>query len=209
MKVLVIGATRGVGLRFVERALDRGHSVTALARHPQQLALSHQQLTVVPGDVRDAARVKAAIAGHDAVCCALGMAPTRDPVTLFSEGARNILAAMRESHVRRLICVTGIGAGSSRNHGGFLYDRIVQPFLLKTMYEDKDRQEELIRASDVEWVIVRPGFLTDGDARGGYRALTDLNGIRAGKISRADVADFMLEQLTSDEYLCQAPLLMY
>ncbi len=207
MKVLVIGATRGIGLCFVEQALDRGHSVTALVRDPGKLKIGHEQLDVVHGDVLDAAAVKQAVAGHDAVCSCLGIGPTREPVTLFSEGTRNILAAMRESHVRRLICVTGIGAGDSRDHGGFLYDKLVQPFLLKTIYEDKDRQEELIRASDVEWVLVRPGFLTDGAAGSGYRALTDLTGVKAGKISRADVADFMLDQLGSDDYLCQAPLL--
>jgi putative NADH-flavin reductase len=109
--------------------------------------------------------------------------------------------------VRRLICVTGIGAGDSRGHGGFLYDRIVNPLLLKTIYQDKDRQEALIRASHTDWTMVRPGFLTNGPRTGSYRVLTDLKGVTAGRISRADVAHFMLAELAANRYLGQTPLL--
>jgi putative NADH-flavin reductase len=149
------------------------------------------------------------MADQDAVCCTLGTLPTRKPVTVFSEGTQSLLEAMKTAGVRRLICVTGIGAGDSKGHGGFLYDRIFNPLLLKTIYEDKDRQETLIKASDVDWVIVRPGFLTNGSLTGKYRALTDLTGITAGRISRADVGHFMLQQLESEEYLRQTPLLTY
>lgn len=209
MKILIIGATRGIGLRLVEQALAQEHRVTALVRDPKRLTRQHERLKVLKGDILDARSVAVATEGQDAVCCTIGIRPTVKPVNVFSEGTKNILEAMKQSGVKRFICVTGIGAGDSRNHGGFLYDKIFQPLLLKTIYEDKDRQEALIRASDVDWIIVRPGFLTNGPARGRYRVLTDLTGVTAGKISRADVADFILEQLTSTQYLRKTPLVTY
>jgi putative NADH-flavin reductase len=114
---------------------------------------------------------------------------------------------MTRHGVRRLICVTGIGAGDSKGHGGFLYDRLVNPLLLKTIYEDKDRQEALIKASQADWTIVRPGFLTNGPLTGKYRVITDLTGITAGRISRADVAHFILAELADKRYLRQTLLL--
>lgn len=207
MNILIIGATRGIGLQLLERAVARKHSVTVLARNPAKISLQHERLRVVPGDILDPASVRRAMAGQQAVCSCIGISFTRQPVTVFSEGTQNVLAAMQEAGVKRFVCITGIGAGDSRNHGGFLYDKIFQPLLLKTIYEDKDRQEALIKASATEWIIVRPALLTDAPPQGRYRALTDLAGVTAGKISRADVAEFMLDQLDSDRYLRQAVLL--
>ena len=102
---------------------------------------------------------------------------------------------MNDAGVRRLICITGIGAGDSKGHGGFLYDRIIQPLLLKEIYKDKDRQEDLIRKSGLDWTIVRPGALTNGVRTERVRALSDLTGITVGKVSRADVAWFILDSL--------------
>ena len=114
---------------------------------------------------------------------------------------------MRDYAVPRIICITGIGAGDSRGHGGFFYDRVIEPTVLHSIYEDKDRQEELLHQSNLDWVIVRPGMLTNHAASGEYRALLDLTGITVGKISRADVADFVLKQLSSDTFLHKTPLL--
>jgi putative NADH-flavin reductase len=116
---------------------------------------------------------------------------------------------MKKSGVRRLVCVTGIGAGDSRGHGGFLFDRLFFPLLLKAVYADKDRQESLIQASGIDWVIVRPGFLTNGPLTGRYRAITNLVDVTAGRISRADVAHFILLQLVAPSHLRQTPLLTY
>lgn len=132
---------------------------------------------------------------------------TFKPVTLFSDGTRHLLDAMRKHAVRRIACITGIGAGDSRGHGGFFYDHIVEPTLLRTVYADKDRQEELLRHSDRDWIIVRPGQLTDGEATGKYRVLLDLTGVTVGKIARADVAAFVLQQLGRDDFLRRTPLL--
>jgi putative NADH-flavin reductase len=153
--------------------------------------------------------VQQALAGQEVVCLTIGVGVTFKPVSVFSRGTQNLLAAMAVHGVRRLICVTGIGAGDSKGHGGFLYDRLFNPLLLRTIYEDKDRQEALIRASDADWTIVRPGFLTNGPLTGEYRVITDLTGVTAGKISRADVAHFILRELTENRYLRQTPLLTY
>jgi putative NADH-flavin reductase len=209
MKLLLIGVTRGIGRQVLEQALVRGHVVTVLARHPQALAEARERLAVVPGDIREAEIVQQAAAGQEAVLVTIGIPPTWQQVTVFSEGTRNVLAAMTAHGVKRLLVVTGIGAGDSRGHGGFLYDHIFNPLLLKTIYADKDRQEELIRGSYVTWTIVRPGFLTNGPLTGRYRVITDFTGVTAGKISRADVAHFMLQEMTANRYVGQTPLLMY
>ena len=209
MNILIIGATRGIGFQLLEQALKAGHTVTALVRNPEKLRKENERLKVMKGDILDLSSVQQAMTGQDAVCCCIGVKPTRKPVTVFSHGSKNVLKAMAQSGVKKLISVTGIGAGDSRGHGGFLYDKIFQPLLLKIIYEDKDREETEIRASEVDWIIVRPGFLTNGPMLGQYRVLTDLAGVKAGKISRADVAYFILEQLVSPSYLKQTPLITY
>jgi len=209
MNILIVGASRGIGRQLLEQALAAGHAVTALARVPVRVGTSDDRLRTVHGSVLDAATVGAVVTGQDAVCCTLGVRTPWEQPTLFSDGTARLLEAMKKAGVRRLVCVTGIGAGDSRGHGGFLYDRIIYPLLARRVYEDKDRQEALIRASDTDWTIVRPGLLTNGPLTGSYRAPTDLTGVTAGKISRADVAHFILAELANGRYLKQTPLLTY
>jgi putative NADH-flavin reductase len=207
--ILIIGASHGIGLELLDQSFQQGHYVTAMFRNPQSFSMRHERLRTVLGDVVDQRALNNAIRDQDVVCWTIGTKPTWKPVTVFSEGTQRLLRAMKYANVRRLICVTGIGAGDSRGHGGFLYDRLILPLLLRTIYKDKDRQEELIRASDIDWIIVRPGFLTDGPLTQSYHVITDLSGVTAGKISRADVAHFMLENISSREYLGKIPLLTY
>src|SRR3954451_5078087 len=152
----------------MRQALAQGHEVTAMARNPSAAAPEDYRPRVLEGDALDASEVEAAVASQDAVLSALGTRSTR-PTTLFSESTQNVISAMKKHGVRRLVCITGIGTGDSKGHGGFLYDRIVLPFVVKNVYEDKDRQEEAIKWSDFDWVIVRPARLTDEPARGEYR----------------------------------------
>jgi putative NADH-flavin reductase len=207
MNILIVGATRGIGRQLLEQALASGHSVTALVRDPRRLAMQHERLRVVTGNILDSDSVGRAMAGQDAVCCTIGIKLPWPPVTVFSEGTKNLLQAMKKTGVRRLLCVTGIGAGDSRGHGGFLYDYLFRPLLFRTVYADKDRQESLIKASDVDWTILRPGFLTNGPLTKNYQILTNMAGVTAGRISRADVAHFILKELMSNQYLRQTPLL--
>jgi putative NADH-flavin reductase len=209
VNVLIIGATRGIGLQLLEQALQTGHTVTALVRNPQRLTKEHERLRVIMGDILEPETVRRATVGQEAVCVTIGIGITWKPVTVFSQGTLNVLEAMRQQGLRRLICVTGIGAGDSQGHGGFLYDRLFNPLLLRPIYEDKDRQEALIQASETDWTIVRPGFLTNGPLTKKYRVITNLSGVTAGKISRADVAHFILEELAADRYVGQTPLLTY
>jgi uncharacterized protein YbjT (DUF2867 family) len=116
---------------------------------------------------------------------------------------------MAEQNVRRLVCITGLGAGDSRGHGGFFFDWVFLPLMLRNVYEDKNRQEDAIRASALDWTIVRPTVLNDKPARGGIKASTDLSGVHGGTIARADVAEFVVEQLATDAWLRKAPLISW
>ncbi|MDJ0928693.1 MAG: SDR family oxidoreductase [Gammaproteobacteria bacterium] len=200
-KILVVGGTSGIGLEVVRLGLARGHLVSAMARRPERMPLQHENLQVFAGDILDPLKLKRVVAGHETVVVSIGHPPTRKEVSVFSDGMRNVLDAMRAGGAGRLITVTGIGAGDSRGRGGFMYDRIVWPLMLQTVYEDKDRQEALVRMSHTEWTIVRPGFLTDDVAEGRYRAISDLDGVTSGKISRADVARFIVAALEQETYV--------
>ena len=129
MNELIIGATRGIGFQVLQQVLEKDHTVTVLARSPGKLALKHERLGVMQGDIRDEHVVGSAIQGQDAVVCCIGIMPTRKPVTVFSAGIQNVLASMNKNEVKMLISVTGIGAGDSKGHGGFFYDKIFQPLL--------------------------------------------------------------------------------
>jgi putative NADH-flavin reductase len=209
MKIAIIGASRGIGSELLKAAIAAGHKVTALVRDPATLDISNPGLKVIKGNILDPSSVADAIAGQEAICVCIGIPPTRKPVDVFSRGTQNILDAIGKESNQKLILVTGIGAGDSKGHGGFFYDRILNPLLLATNYADKDRAESIVKASNVEWLIVRPGFLTNDPRTGTYRAIENLSGITAGKISRADVADFILKQLASPTHFGKTPLLMY
>ena len=209
MNILIIGASRGVGAELLKQALDEAHTVTVLARHPDKVQITAPNLTVIQGDILKAHTVNSAVQGKDAVCVTIGVPITFSPVTVFSQGILNVIAAMEEHQVRRLICVTGIGAGDSKGHGGFLYDRIFKPLFLKTIYTDKDLQEKYIEESGLDWVIARPAGLTNGPRTGNYRVITDMTGITSARISRADVADFIMTELREMKYTGTAPLLTY
>jgi uncharacterized protein YbjT (DUF2867 family) len=208
-KILVLGATGGTGRLIVSQALARGHQVTALVRSPEKARdLSGAKLVV--GDVRDERALREALRGQDAVVSALGTpaSPFRE-VTLLSTATRALVDAMKAEHVSRLVCITGMGAGESAGHGGFLFEKLIFPLLLRKVYADKDRQEAIVRDSGLDWVLVRPSVLSDKPGRDAIRALTDLSGFHGGAISRADVAAFVLDQLRTDTWLHRSPLITW
>jgi uncharacterized protein YbjT (DUF2867 family) len=209
MKILVLGATGGTGRLIVRDALAKGHSVVALVRSKAS-APDLPGSDVVEGDARDESALLKALDGCDAVVSSLGTGMSLfGEVTLLSVATPALVAAMTRSGVRRLICISALGVGDSRGHGGLLFDRVFQPLLLRNAYKDKNRQEGTIRATSLDWVIVRPAALNDELARGTVRAFTDLAGIHGGKIARADVARFVVEQLTTDTWLRRAPLILW
>jgi putative NADH-flavin reductase len=209
MKILIIGATRGIGAQLLSQALEAQHSVTVLARDPNKIKLIDDKLTVLKGDICDPTTVAAAVQGQEAVCVTIGIPITFQPVTVFSDGILQVIKAMQEHQVKRLICVTGIGAGDSKGHGGFLYDKIFKPLLLKTIYADKDLQEQYLKESGLDWVIVRPAGLTNGPRSEKYRVVTILDGVTSRRISRADVAHFITSELREQKYTGQTTLLTY
>ncbi len=200
MNVLVIGATGPLGREILAAAKGAGLSVRALARRPE--ALQEAGVEIMKGDVRDLESLKQAMRGADAVISALGTPLIlKGPVTLLSEGTGNIVKAMEAEGVSRFLCVTGMGAGDSRGHGGFVYDRILLPLLLGRVYADKDRQEAIVRASVLDWTLVRPAFLKDGPGRGQWREITSWTGEpKMTAITRADVAAFLVQELAAHRY---------
>ncbi|HEX2185938.1 MAG TPA: SDR family oxidoreductase [Chloroflexota bacterium] len=207
MKLVVFGATGRTGRLVVEQALAQGHQVTAFARDPLKMPRQDDRLRLVQGDIHEAARVAAAVAGREAVVCTLGS--TRySPKDIMEVGARHILAAMCEHGVRRLITLTGTGVLDANdqpqlaNRAMGLWLKLVDGALVA----DAQRHAELIRASDRDWTIIRVTRLTDdlplGTVRVGYVGLN--TGMR---ITRADAASFMLKQLEDDSYLRLAPVI--
>jgi putative NADH-flavin reductase len=207
MRVLVFGATGSVGRHVVEQGLARGHDVTAFVRDPSGLDVAQAGLTVLRGDVLDAASVERAVRGQGAVLCSIG-AGRKGGVR--SEGTRNIVRAMEGVGVRRLVCQTTLGVGESSNNLSFFWKHVMFGLLLRGAFADHEQQEAHVRRSALDWTIVRPAAFTDGERTGVYRHgfSPTKEGLRL-KISRADVAEFMLDQLTDNAYIRQTPGLSY
>jgi putative NADH-flavin reductase len=209
VKVLIVGATGGLGMEMLRRAPERGHEATALARDPSTVQGQDERLRAVRGDVLDPASVESAVRGQDAVLSALGTPNPRKPSTLLSEGTKNLVDAMKRNGVERLVCVTILGTGDSgRRHGRLFYKLFVLGYFVKPMLEDKERQEVVIRQSGLEWTIVRPPRYTDEPESGNYRVITDSGG-RIGKIGRKDLAGFMLVQLDDTSHVRRAVAVGY
>jgi uncharacterized protein YbjT (DUF2867 family) len=209
--VLIIGASRGIGLATVKRALKAGHSVRALSRSATAIRLQdHPKLEKLDGDARDRDTIERALVGVDAVIQTLGISSDPELILtgtrLFSAATRILVRAMEASTVRRLICVTGFGAGNSRGRGGILYN-LASALLLGRIYADKDVQERIIRRSQLDWTIVRPTILTNGPRTKAYRVLIDPRDWTPGFISRADVADFLVKQIDDTSLLRKTPAL--
>ena len=212
MNLLIFGATGGTGRAIVTQTLEQGHRVTAFARNPDAVKTKHKNLVVVQGDILDYASVERAVKGQDAVLSALGTKALRRNTTI-SDGTQNIITAMEKFGVKRLVFESSISIGDSKpqqRQFGLLYKIIIFPLILRNMFRDKEIQERYIMQSTLDWVIVRPAVLTNGPRTGVYRnefSAADTS-VKA-KISRADVADFMLKQLTDDTYVHKAPSLSY
>ena len=211
-KLLIIGASRGIGLETVKAVLRGGHRVRALARSAASIPIENGDLEKLSGNALDSDTIRNALEGVDVVIQTLGvdisLRAIVEPTTLFSRSTRILVDAMKAAGVNRLVAVTGLGAGDSRGHGGILYGGIVFPLLLKRVYDDKDVQEWIIRSSGLDWTIVRPGLLTSGPAAGRYRVLSAPQEWRFGVISRADVADFLVQQVDDRTLIGATPLLI-
>jgi len=209
MKLVIFGSTGGTGRELLRQGLEQGHVVTAFARTPAKIAdIKHANLRMVEGDVLDIAAVKDAVAGREAVVSTIGMGAKRS--TLREIGTKNIITCMESVGVRRLISQSSLGVGDSRANLGFFTKYIIVSLFLRHAFADHAQQEAVIRKSQLDWTIVRPPYLTDGPRTGAYRHGFPPTDTRIqGKISRADVADFMLKQLADNAYLHQTPGVSY
>ncbi|WOD41698.1 SDR family oxidoreductase [Nodosilinea sp. E11] len=206
MNLLIFGATGDTGRELVKQALALGHTVTAFSRHASDLVSQYPTVKVAEGDVTDLATVEQAVQGQDAVLSALGSASLKRNPALV-EGVQNIVKAMEKHQVRRLIYQSSLGVGDSRKQVSFLVRYIIIPLVLRNAIADHADKERIIQQSSLDWVIVRPAGLTNDDRTGEYRAGETIE--FGARIARADVADFMLKQVTEDAYLKQTPGVSY
>lgn len=208
MKIVIFGATGTIGRVLVAQALEAGHVVIAFTRSGKFDGEQHGNLSVLRGDVLDEKAVAMAIEGQDAVMCTLGAG--RNGI-VRSKGTENILKGMKAHGVSRFICQSTLGAGDSAGNLNFFWKNIMFGMLLRPAMADHNIQENYVRNSDVDWTIVRPAAFTDGPITGKYQHGFPGNSPKglALKISRADVAHFLLKQLESDAYLNQTASLSY
>jgi putative NADH-flavin reductase len=207
MRLVVFGANGATGRLLTRQTLAAGHQVVAVTRRPADFPITHERLSVVEADVHDAQAVDRAVEGADAVVSTLGVPYTRKPINVYSDGIRNIAAAMSRHEVKRLIVVSS-SATEPHHHadGGFLMNRVLQPLITatigKTTYSDMRRMEELVRGSDLEWTIMRPSGLFDAPGVTRYELHEDqAPGIFT---SRADLAASLLEQATDVRFVRKA-----
>jgi len=212
MKIVIFGAAGGTGRALIQQALEQGYTITGFDRHPEAFTLQHPNLTMIKGDIFDLAEVEAAIAGQDVVFCVLGVKPgVTTPVC--SVGTKNIILAMQKHGVKRFICQSAFAVaaldGEWRQVPWIV--PLVSPLFSKVraMFMDHVRQEEFVRQSSLDWIIVRPCRLTDIPRTGKYKVGDPLSIGPSASIGRADVADFMLKQVSDDTYLHKTPRLKY
>jgi putative NADH-flavin reductase len=210
MNVAVFGAGGATGRLLVRQGLERGHRVTAVVRSPAPSPENAPALTIVRGDVRNEDAVVFAVDSQDAVLCTLGAATPLGRDRGLVEGIRNVVTAMERCGVRRLVYLSFLGVHDGRGQLSRLGRWVVAPILMRNVVADHEAKERIIRASALDWVIVRPPRLTNGQLRGKYRSGVDIRARSiVPRISRADLAGFMLEQLSDDMYLRQTPAVMY
>jgi putative NADH-flavin reductase len=207
MRLFVLGATGGIGRQLVDQSLQRRHHVTAFVRSPQNLGTPRNGLTVIQGDVRDAGAMSAALAGHDAVLSTLGP-PGPAPNTITSESARATVKAMQTTGVHRILVV---GVAALFPDIG-VFGRLLRSTLLRNVADDSAEMERIVKASGLDWTIVRPPRLTNGPRRERYGLAVDHLPDGAGgnaTVSRADVAHFMLNELEHRAHILQVVGIAY
>lgn len=203
MRILIFGSTGSIGKLLVQQALEENHHVTAFVRNPMAISIRHPNLSVIRGDVIDRTSVERATPGHDAVICTLG-AGSKGMVRAV--GTQNIIVAMDKAGIKRFICQSTLGAGDSRGNLNFFWKHIMFGMLLRKAYADHELQESYVMQSDLDWTIVRPAAFTDGPRTQNYVHGFDPNATGLTlKVSRADVADFLLKQLSDLRYLRKTP----
>lgn len=202
MNIVVFGATGRTGRRVVERALESGHEVIGIARTPSKMGLTHERLTLVQGDILDYDSFANVFQGQDAVVSTVGKEEYFSSVKLYSEGIENVIRAMDEYGVSRLVAISSGGThpGWDRKNSVF-YELLIKRILLRGEYTDMRRMEELIMDTDLDWTIVRPSGLSDTEGTGEYRAKVGYSVPESNTTTRDDLAEFIADELESDQFL--------
>jgi len=200
LNILVIGANGGIGKQAVEIALQAGHKVIALLRNPAKLAITHPNLQIIKGDVMSPETFEDYLEGKDAVISALGTNTIRKPTILYSEGNKNLLKAMKKKGVRRafFILASAIEISPVLPFYVRLAEKYIVQKILRHMYDDLLLMEDIIKETDIDWTIMRPPRLTDKPATGKYRFAINSFLKNCLSISRADVAHFMINNITNE-----------
>ncbi|WP_330184474.1 SDR family oxidoreductase [Nocardia sp. NBC_01503] len=203
MRIAIFGGTGTVGREVVTQALAAGHEVTILTRSAANTPVTHERLHVVVGDVLDPAAVEQVVLGQEAIIVTLGAG--RKGV-VRAEGTRTVIEAMQRTGVKRLICQSTLGTGDSAGNLNFVWKYVMFGMLLRQAFADHVQQEKYVLAGDLDWTIVRPSAFTDGPATGQFRrGFGPAEPGLALKISRADIAAFLVEQLTDATYVHRTP----
>lgn len=204
MRLFVLGASGGVGSSLLEQAASRGHSITAQTRTAGKVTET-AAVRVALGSPTDGTFLRRNIGGHDAVVLCIGIDGIGKTI-LFSDTTEALIPAMRAAGVKRLVAITGIGAGDTRGHGGWFYNVIVFPLFTRNRYADKDRQEAMIERSGLDWTIVRPAPFTARAGSGPLQVHTGIPpGLQLRSITRPEVAAFILDCLENGTFIRQKP----
>lgn len=200
-KLLILGATGLTGRQLVEQAIDQGHDITALVRSPNKLQLDHPALRTVVGDATDPTAIDWAVEGRDSILCALGTRSLKElfSAELMTRSMHALIPAMKRRGVDRLILESALGVGASAQHAP-RSARLVFATVFRGMGKDKARAEEYVRSSGLDWTVVYPPTLTNGPASSNYQVGEALQLKGVPKVSRTDVAHFMLSQLSDSTY---------
>lgn len=204
MNIFIAGANGGIGRQAVEQALQAGHRVTALVRNPAKLQLMHPNLNIIKGDIMLPESFTDEMKGQQIVLSALGVSGglfSDKPTTLYSQGNANLLKAMEQHGVKRIICISASALEISPVIPWYvrLVARYVIQKLLKHMYADLHRMEAIVKESSADWTIIRPPQLTDKPLTANYRTAVNRFLKNCLQISRADVAHYMVSNLINQE----------
>ncbi len=209
MNLLIVANSRTIRSELIRQAKLAGDRITVLESKRLLIRLKHRDVRFVTGDVLNAKSLCPAVAGQTAVVCWLTTRSARKATAFLSEGTANLMRAMYQQGVHRLVCFSAAGVGDSHGHSGFFQDAVVRRIFQKGIYEDHERQEALTRYTDLDWTIVRPAKVVRGGLTARYMSLTDLRNVRATKISLADAVHFALCQLGNQYYVHKTPLITY
>jgi putative NADH-flavin reductase len=202
MNLVVFGATGRTGTEIVKQALEKGHEVTAFLREPSRMAIGHERLSTVSGDVFDPASVAQAVRGHDAVICALGAGSDLGGTTVRTTGTINIISGMQMHDVERLLAISAMGVGDSWDSLS-LINKLFFAVVLRSARQDHEAQEIAIKESGLKWTIIRPSGLTDAPRTGVYEVGENIRA-KTSRIARADVAELVVKEAEQNRLVGKA-----